>query len=139
MRQAVYAGDLDRLIACGNRFRDEIANAEAILDRFIKPTNLEGFLAFESYTPRPEDVPQSAAPAAAGTWEDIVGNDALQQPLPVRKRVKIKDRGINVDSMQARILIFVTIDSDVPRLADVIQQATEVRPVTPEEAVEALL
>ena len=39
IRQAVSANDFDRLIACGDRLRDEIAIAEALLDRFIKPMN----------------------------------------------------------------------------------------------------
>ncbi len=75
----------------------------------------------------------------AGTWGDIGQNDALQHALPVRKKVKIKDRGIIVDSMQARILILVTTDSYVFGRADAIQRVTGVRPVTPEEAVRALL
>jgi len=75
----------------------------------------------------------------AGTWENIEQNDALQQALPVRKRVKIKDRGIVVDSMRAGILIVVTTDSYVLNRADAIQNATGVRPIAPEEAVKALL
>jgi hypothetical protein len=75
----------------------------------------------------------------AGTWENIGQNDALQQALPVRKRVKIRDRGIVVDSMQAGILIVVTTDSYVLSRADAIQEATGVRPIPPEEAVKALV
>jgi len=75
----------------------------------------------------------------AGTWENIGQNDAMQQALPVRKRVKIKDRGIVVDSMQAGILIPVTTDSYVLSRADAIQKVTGVRPIPPEEAVKALL
>jgi hypothetical protein len=39
IRQAATANDLDRLIACGDRLREEIAIAEALLYRFIKPIN----------------------------------------------------------------------------------------------------
>src|SRR3990172_1933375 len=34
-----------------------------------------------------------------GTWDDAARMDGLQRALPVRKKVKIKDRGILVDSM----------------------------------------
>jgi hypothetical protein len=74
-----------------------------------------------------------------GTWENNLENDALQQALPVRKGVDIKDRGIIIDSMQAGILILVTNDKFLLSRADDIQKDTGVRPVTPEEAVKALL
>jgi hypothetical protein len=57
----------------------------------------------------------------------------------VPKGVDIKDRGIIVDSMKAGILIVVTNEKDWLKRADDIQKDTGVRPVTPEEAVKALL
>ena len=74
-----------------------------------------------------------------GTWENNLENDCLQQALPVSKGVGIKDRGIIVDSMKAGILIVVTNEKDWLKRADDIQKDTGVRPVTPEEAVKALL
>jgi hypothetical protein len=75
----------------------------------------------------------------AGAWGDITKNDALQLALPVRKRVKIRERGIIIDSMQAAIPMLVTIDSYVLCRAAAIQKITDVRPVRPEVAAKTLL
>ncbi len=73
----------------------------------------------------------------AGSWDE--GSDEIQQNLPVRKKVKIKDRGILIDSMRAGIEVLVTTDGPLLERADEVQKQTGVRPITPEQAVEALL
>ncbi len=71
-----------------------------------------------------------------GTWD---GSEELQRGLPVRNRVKIRDRGILIDSMHAGIELLVTTDGPLLERADEVQKRIGVRPVTPEQAIEALL
>ena len=75
----------------------------------------------------------------AGTWDDAKVNQALQEALPVRARVKLRDRGIIIDSMQAGVKLLVTKDSFLLDREDGIENATGVRPVHPDEAVSFLL
>ena len=75
----------------------------------------------------------------AGTWDDARVNQALQEVLPVRARVKLRDRGIIIDSMQARVRLLVTTDSFLLDRADGIERPTGVRPVHPNEALPHLV
>ena len=75
----------------------------------------------------------------AGTWGDAKVNQALQEALPVRAKVKLRDRGIIIDSIKAGVQFLVTRDSFVFNRADGIESATGVRPVHPDEAVSHLL
>lgn len=75
----------------------------------------------------------------AGTWNDAKVNEALQKALPVRAKVKLRDRGIIIDSMRAGVALLVTTDSFLLARADAIENATGVRPVHPDNAVSRLL
>jgi hypothetical protein len=75
----------------------------------------------------------------AGTWDDAKVNQSLQEVLPVRARVKLRDRGIVIDSMQAGIELLVTTDSFLLDRANGIERVTRVRPVHPNEAASRLI
>jgi hypothetical protein len=73
-----------------------------------------------------------------GTWEDARRLHAVQETLPVRKGVKIKDRGIIIDSIQAGIQIVVTTDKGMIDRHDEVRRITGVRPLSPDEAAAVL-
>ena len=75
----------------------------------------------------------------AGTWDDARVSQTLQEVLPVRARVKLRDRGIIIDSMQEGIDLLVTTDSFLLGRADGIERVTRVRPVHPNEAASRLI
>lgn len=83
------------------------------------------------------DVSDATWEQLAGTWDD--GADEIQRALPVRNRVKIKDRGILIDSMRAGIELLVTTDGPLLKRADGVQKSTGVRPVSPGQAKGLLL
>jgi predicted nucleic acid-binding protein len=79
----------------------------------------------------------------AGTWDDAKGNERLQQLIAdqlANAGSGLRDRGAFVDALRARAT-FVTSDKQLVavRPASRIFEATGIRPITPETAVETFL
>lgn len=75
----------------------------------------------------------------AGTWDDAKVNQRLQKVLPVRAKVKLRDRGIIIDSMMRGVGFLITTDSFLLNRAEGIEKTAGVRPLHPDEALSVLI